>query len=66
MSYEITVTVPEMSNLVEMLKWAEDQGWKHIVEWRWFKMGMKQHTGLAYKFQFDNPKHAEWFALRWI
>lgn len=62
--YEVTVKVKvgEASNLIEILAWIHKQGWKEIVEWRWFRL---DEVDRKYNFQFDDPKHAEWFALRW-
>lgn len=44
----------------EELKWCNAQGWRHIVDWRWFHNDDKTK-----QFHFEDPKHAHWFILRW-
>lgn len=62
MSYhEVIVQIFDFTKLAEIHSWIHAQGWKEMVEWRWFKLDILGR----YKFQFDDPKHAEWFALRW-
>jgi hypothetical protein len=64
MSYNIHVNLKKDEVLPDVFEWIQQQGWKHLVEWRWFKpdyYNLETH----YTFQFDDEKQAEWFSLRW-
>ncbi len=64
MSYNIRVNLKKDEVLPDVFEWIQQQGWKHLVEWRWFKpdyYNLETH----YTFQFDDEKHADWFSLRW-
>jgi hypothetical protein len=64
MSYNIRVNLKKDEVLPDVFEWIQQQGWKHLVEWRWFKpdyYNLETH----YTFQFDDEKQAEWFSLRW-
>ena len=65
MTYDIRIKLKK-DELSEVFVWIQQQGWKHIVEWRWFHSGIDKFRDSGYVFQFDNEKHAEWFSLRWL
>jgi hypothetical protein len=55
----------QYTDLPVIFNWINDQGLRHIVDWRWTRpdhfKGEKHFT-----FQFEDDKHAEWFSLRWL
>lgn len=61
MTYDIRIKLKKDEVLPDVFDWIQQQEWKHIVEWRWFR----QVQGSHYTFQFDDKKKAEWFSLRW-
>lgn len=65
MTCDVRITLKKSEVLPDVFDWIHQQGWKHIVEWRWFRAGMDGVSDRHYIFQFDDEKHAEWFSLRW-
>jgi hypothetical protein len=67
MSLAIRYTVPQtQSNVQDELDWCNNQGWQHIVDWRWFHDKSDVTSIVArVQFHFEDPKHAHWFLLRW-
>lgn len=60
MSYDVIIRPGDELSAVH--KWIKEQGWKHIVEWRWF---IKRNQVGSYTFQFESEEHAILFTLRW-
>jgi hypothetical protein len=61
MTYDIRIKLKKNEVLPDVFDWIQQQGWKHIQEWRW----SRQVQSSRYTFQFDDKKKAEWFSLRW-
>jgi hypothetical protein len=66
MTYDIRIKLKKEEVLPDVFDWIHQQGWKHIQEWRWFRVGMDGDSDRDFMFQFDDEKHAEWFSLRWL
>lgn len=64
MRYNVRVDLAEGDPINEVFDWITEQGWQHIVEWRWFRPDY-YNLDTHYTFQFDNDKHATLFVLRW-
>lgn len=59
MTHEVKL---ETTDVTDAFEWCKQQGWQHIVDWRWFNPNYSRNY---YIFQFDDPAKANWFALRW-
>lgn len=46
------------------VQWCTDQGWRHVLDWRWFWNNPSQDR-TRIQFHFEDPAHAHWFILRW-
>lgn len=64
MTYEVTMDIMRGDDAVEARFWCEEQGWRHIVDFRWFKPDHFKNQWY-FIFQFDDQEKANWFALRW-
>ncbi len=64
MTYEVTIDIKRSGQAEDARRWCEQHGWRHIVDWRWFKPDYFKDQWY-YIFQFDDPKKANWFAIRW-
>lgn len=63
--YDVHIPADKVElGLKEVFAWLEQQGWKHLSDWRWYHP-FKEEGIHYYTFQFDQEKHANWFALRW-
>ncbi len=45
------------------LSWCNEQGWRHIIDWRWFWNHPSRDRSI--QLHFEDPAHAHWFILRW-
>ena len=64
--YDIRIPVDKVElGLKEVFAWIEQQGWKHLSDWRWFRPSIEEGIHY-YTFQFNRRDHAVWFALRWL
>ena len=65
MGYSVLYTLPENDTLLAspVVKWCNEQGWRHIIDWRWFWNPPSDPRTL--QFHFEDPQHAHWFILRW-
>lgn len=67
MTTDVKINIKPENVLPDLFDWIHDQGWKHIVEWRWFRPEYNEsNTDKRYTFQFENENHAIIFALRWL
>jgi hypothetical protein len=64
MTHEIKISVKPENVLPDIFDWLNEQGWEHIVDWRWFRPKADTSDN-RYIFQFDDQKKANWFAMRW-
>lgn len=62
MYHDVKVDLGPTEVLPDIFDWINGQGWKYMLEWRWFKPELHDRR---YTFQFDNAKHATMFTLRW-
>lgn len=65
MTIDVKIDIKPAQVIPDVLDWIHEQGWQHIVEWRWFRPagGM---VDKRYTFQFDKEEHATMFVLRWM
>jgi hypothetical protein len=66
MGLSIRYNLPKgMTSVKEPVDWCNSQGWKHIIEWRWFWNNPATEPTKSAQFHFENPDHGVWFILRW-
>jgi hypothetical protein len=67
MGLAIRYTVPPtQGNVQGELDWCNNQGWQHIVDWRWFHDNPASTSIFArVQFHFEDDRHAHWFLLTW-
>lgn len=67
MGYSIRYTLGLGETCDPQLRWCEAQGWRHIIDWRWFKNPPRDlNSGIrTVQFHFEDNTHAQWFLLRW-
>ncbi len=67
MGLAIKYTVPRtQGNVQAELDWCSHQGWRHIVDWRWFHdRSDLTSTDARVQFHFEDTRHAHWFLLKW-
>ena len=64
MTHEVIIEYAREDDAREARLWCMEQGWQHLVDWRWFKPDYFKQQ-MYFIFQFDDPAKANWFALRW-
>ncbi len=65
MALAIKYTVPRtQSNVASEIEWCDAQGWRHILDWRWFHDDVS-HLDKTVQFHFEDDRHAHWFLLKW-
>lgn len=64
MTHEVRIDIQREQDAEAARRWCEEQGWRHIVDWRWFSPDAFKNQWY-YTFQFDDAQKANWFALRW-
>jgi hypothetical protein len=66
MTTDVKITLKPDQIMPDVFDWIHSQGWKHIVEWRWFHAGTDRVRDPRYTFQFDKEEHATLFSLKWL
>lgn len=65
MAWAINYSVPKTQlNVASEIAWCESQGWRHIVDWRWFHNDTS-FPDISVQFHFEDDRHAHWFLLAW-
>ena len=65
MGLAIKYAVPRtQGNVQTELEWCNNQGWRHIVDWRWFHND-SSFPDSTVQFHFEDDRHAHWFLLTW-
>jgi hypothetical protein len=67
MALAIKYTVPHGHfHVADEVEWCNQQGWRHLNDWRWFHHYSRSLTGPdAVQFHFEDDRHAHWFLLKW-
>jgi hypothetical protein len=68
MTTEVKIYIRQKHVLPDVFDWINDQGWQHIVEWRWFRPSSdrQEANDWRYTFQFEKEEHATLFSLKWL
>ena len=66
MTIDVKIDIKPEQVLPDVFDWIHEQGWQHIVDWRWYRPAEGMFRDTRYTFQFDKEEHATMFALRWL
>jgi hypothetical protein len=67
MSTEVKIHIKPHMVLPDVFDWIQvEQGWKHIIDWRWSRPPSDSSRDSRYTFQFEKEEHAALFSLKWL